>query len=282
MTTVAVALIQTRTPAGPAAALAHVEPLIRQAAAGGAKLILTPEATNFLIQDRAARDAVIETQERDAAVAGLRALARELGVWLLIGSAIVRSGHAGDDRAANRSLLVDDAGEVVAAYDKLHVYDVDLPTGERWRESASVRPGDGAVVADTPWGRLGLTICYDIRFPQLHRALAKAGAAMIAVPAAFTVPTGEAHWETLLRARAIETGCYVLAPAQAGAHEDGRRTWGHSMVVAPWGEVVARLDHDEPGVLFATLDLEAVTRARAAVPQLTHDREFAPPAMPAS
>jgi len=189
----------------------------------------------------------------------------------------VRSGHDGDDRAANRSILVDDAGEVVATYDKLHVYDVDLPTGERWRESAAIRPGDEAVVADTPWGRLGLTVCYDLRFPQLFRALARAGASMIAVPAAFTVPTGEAHWETLLRARAIETGCYVLAPAQGGAHEDGRRTWGHSTVIGPWGEVVARLDDDAPGVLHAVLDLDAVARARAAVPQLTHDRAFAPP-----
>ena len=277
MTTLPIALIQTRTPTTPAAAFAHVAPLIREAAAGGAKLILTPEAANFLVQDRAARDAVLTTQDRDAAVTDLRALARELGVWLLIGSAIVKSGHDGDDRAANRSLLIDDQGAVVATYDKLHVYDVDLPTGERWRESAAVRPGDAAVVADTPWGRLGLTICYDIRFPQLHRALAKAGAVMISVPAAFTVPTGEAHWETLLRARAIETGCYVLAPAQAGAHEDGRRTWGRSTVVGPWGEVVAKLDHDEPGVLFATLDFDAVTRARGAVPQLTHDREFAGP-----
>ena len=277
MTTLPIALIQTRTPASPAAGLAHVEPLIRQAAAGGARLILTPEATNFLIQDRAARDAVLTEADHDTAVQGLRELARELGVWLLIGSAIVRSGHAGDERAANRSILVDDRGEVVATYDKLHVYDVDLPTGERWRESASVRPGDGAVVADTPWGRLGLTICYDIRFPQLHRALAKAGASMIAVPAAFTVPTGEAHWETLLRARAIETGAYVLAPAQAGTHEDGRRTWGRSTVVAPWGEVIAKLDNDEPGVLFAELDLDAVDKARNAVPQLTHDREFAAP-----
>jgi predicted amidohydrolase len=277
MSNLPIALIQTRTPASPAAGLAHVEPLVRQAAAGGAKLILTPEATNFLIQDRAARDAVLTGVEQDAAVQGLRALAKELGVWLLIGSAIVRSGHEGDDRAANRSILVDDRGEVVATYDKLHVYDVDLPTGERWRESAAVRPGDGAVVAETPWGKLGLTICYDIRFPQLHRALAKAGAAMIAVPAAFTVPTGEAHWETLLRARAIETGAYILAPAQAGAHEDGRKTWGRSTVVAPWGEVIAKLDNDEPGVLFAELDLEAVEKARQAVPQLTHDREFAAP-----
>jgi deaminated glutathione amidase len=278
MATLPIALIQTRTPASPAAAFAHVEPLIRDAAAGGAKLILTPEATNFLIKDPAARAAVLTTQDRDEVIGDLRALSRELGVWLLIGSAIVKSGHEGDDRAANRSLLIDAAGAVVATYDKLHVYDVDLPTGERWRESAAIRPGDAAVVADTPWGRLGLTICYDIRFPHLYRALAKAGAGMISVPAAFTVPTGEAHWETLLRARAIETGCWILAPAQAGLHEDSRRTWGRSTVVGPWGEVVAKLDHDEPGVLFAMLDFDAVTRARNAVPQLTHDREFAGPA----
>ncbi len=278
MATLPIALIQTRTPASPAAAFAHVEPLIRDAAAGGAKLILTPEATNFLIKDPAARAAALTTQDRDAVIGNLRALAQELGVWLLIGSAIVKSGHEGDDRAANRSLLIDDAGAVVATYDKLHVYDVDLPTGERWRESAAIRPGDGAVVADTPWARLGLTICYDIRFPHLYRALAKAGAGMISVPAAFTVPTGDAHWETLLRARAIETGCWILAPAQAGLHEDGRRTWGRSTVVGPWGEVVAKLDHDEPGVLFAMLDFDAVTRARNAVPQLTHDRAFAEPA----
>ncbi len=277
MATLPIALIQTCTPASPGAALAHVELLIREAAASGAKLILTPEATNFLIRDPAARAAVLTDQDGDAVVIGLRALAQELGVWLLIGSAIVRSGHQGDDRAANRSLLIDDAGAVVATYDKLHVYDVDLPTGERWRESAAIRPGDAAVVADTPWARLGLTICYDIRFPQLYRALAGAGAGMISVPAAFTVPTGEAHWETLLRARAIETGCWILAPAQAGLHEDGRRTWGRSTVVGPWGEVVARLDHDEPGILLATLDFDAVTNARNAVPQLTHDRKFAGP-----
>ena len=273
-----VALIQTRTPATPQGALDHVTPLIRLAAAGGAQLILTPEATNFLIKDRAARDAVLADADADLVVQGLRDLSRELKVWLLIGSAIVKSGHEGDNRAANRSILIDDTGAVVSTYDKLHVYDVDLPTGERWRESASIRPGDAAVVADTPWGRLGLTICYDVRFPHLHRALARAGASMIAVPAAFTVPTGEAHWETLLRARAIERGAYILAPAQAGAHEDGRRTWGRSTVVAPWGEVIAKLDDDAPGVLFATLDFDAVTRAREAVPQLTHDRDFALPA----
>ena len=278
MTGLKVALIQTRTPATPQGALDHVTPLIGQAAAGGAQLILTPEATNFLIKDRAARDAVLADADADLVVQGLRDLARELKVWLLIGSAIVKSGHEGEDRAANRSILIDDTGAVVSTYDKLHVYDVDLPTGERWRESASIRPGDAAVVADTPWGKLGLTICYDVRFGHLHRALAKAGASMIAVPAAFTVPTGEAHWETLLRARAIESGTYILAPAQAGAHEDGRRTWGRSTVVAPWGEIVAKLDDDEPGVLFATLDFDAVTRAREAVPQLTHDRDFTLPA----
>ena len=277
MTTLPVAVVQTRTPASPAAALAHVEPLIREAAAAGAKLILTPEATNFVIRDREAREAVLATVDRDEVVAALRSLADELDVWLLVGSAIVRSGADGDDRAANRSILIDAAGEVAATYDKLHAYDVDLPTGESWRESASIRPGDAAVVADTPWGGLGLTVCYDLRFPQLFRALARAGASLIAVPSAFTVPTGEAHWETLLRARAIETGCFILAPAQGGPHEDGRRTWGRSTIVGPWGEVIAKLDHDAPGVLFASLDLEGVTRARQAVPQLTHDRDFAPP-----
>jgi predicted amidohydrolase len=202
MTALRVALAQTCTPASAGAALAHVEPLIRQAAAGGAKLILTPEGTNFLIQDRERRQAALAPDDRDSVVLALTGLAKELGVWLLIGSAIVKSGHQGDERAANRSILIDDQGKRVATYDKLHVYDVDLPTGERWRESAAIRPGEQAVVANTPWGGLGLTVCYDIRFPHLHRALAKAGATMIAVPAAFTVPTGEAHWEVLLRARA--------------------------------------------------------------------------------
>ena len=273
----AIALIQTRTPATARAGLAHVEPLIRQAAAEGAKFILTPEGVNLLEQRRALRDAAITDEDQDDAVRGLRLLAAELGVWLLIGSAIVHSGHTGDPRAANRSLLIDPNGGIVARYDKLHVFDVDLADGETYRESASIRPGDGAVVADTPWGRLGLAICYDVRFPHLFRQLAKAGAAMVSVPAAFTVPTGEAHWETLLRARAIETGCFVLAPAQGGAHEDGRRTWGRSTVVGPWGEVLARSEDDAPGVLHARLDFSAVERARAAVPQLRHDRDFAPP-----
>jgi predicted amidohydrolase len=275
--TLRVALVQTTTPADPAEGLAHVAPLIRRAAEGGAQLILTPEGTNLLVQDRARREALLADEAEDVAVAGLKALAAELGVWLLMGSAIVKSGQADDPRAANRALLIDDRGGTVARYDKLHVYDVDLPTGERWRESAAVRPGERAVVARTPWGGLGLTVCYDVRFPHLFRALARAGADMIAVPAAFTVPTGEAHWETLLRARAIETGCFVLAPAQGGTHADGRKTWGRSTVIGPWGELIAKLDHDRPDVLFADLDLSAVARARQAVPQLTHDRDFAPP-----
>ncbi len=272
-----IALIQTRTPATATGALAHVEPLIRQAAREGARFILTPEGTNLLEQRRDKRGQAITDEHQDAAVIGLRHLAAELGVWLLIGSAIVKSGHAGDDRAANRSLLVDAHGTIAARYDKLHVFDVDLPNGERYRESATVRPGDGAAIADTPWGRLGLSVCYDIRFPHLFRQLGKAGACMIAVPAAFTVPTGQAHWETLLRARAIETGCFVLAPAQGGTHEDGRKTWGRSTVVGPWGEVIAKADHDEPCVLHAKLDMSAVEKARASVPQLLHDREFLPP-----
>lgn len=277
MTTISVALIQTRTPATQPDAVAHLEPMVREAAAGGATLIVTPEASNFLQKDREQRLALLTDQDSDALVLAAMDWAAELGVWLLVGSAIVESGHEGDARAANRSILIDDASRIATTYDKLHVYDVDLPTGERWRESAGVRPGDAAVVTDLPWGRLGLTVCYDLRFPQLFRALAKAGASVITVPSAFTVPTGQAHWESLLRARAIETGCFILAPAQGGTHEDGRATWGHSMVVDPWGAVIARLDNDAPGVLFAELDLTAVERARQAVPQLTHDRDFTLP-----
>ena len=272
-----VALIQTRTPASQAEALVHMEPLIRRAASEGTRFILTPEGSNLLEQRKDRRGLLITSQEQDAVVIGLRHLAAELGVWILIGSAIVKSGHSGDGRAANRSLLIDTGGGIVARYDKLHVFDVDLANGETNRESSTIRPGDGAAVADTPWGRLGLAVCYDIRFPHLFRQLAKAGACMISVPSAFTVPTGEAHWETLLRARAIETGAYVLAPAQGGTHEDGRKTWGRSTVVGPWGEIVAKLDHDEPGVLHASLDFAAVETARASVPALRHDRAFTAP-----
>ena len=275
--TLRVALIQTNTPADQAAALDHVAPLVREAAAGGAHLVLTPEATNLMEQRKANRAERIVREDEDGCVQGLRGLTRELGLYLLIGSAIVRQDDPSDPRAANRSILVGPDGEVTARYDKMHVYDVDLPTGERHRESENIRPGERAVVAKTPWGGLGLTICYDVRFAHLWRVLARGGADLISCPAAFTVPTGKAHWEVLLRARAIETGAFVLAPAQGGAHEDGRKTWGHSLAIAPWGEVIGRLDHDQPGVLFADLELGQVERARGAIQQLKHDREFIGP-----
>ncbi len=272
-----IALIQLNTPANQAAALAHVTPRVREAASQGAKFILTPEGTNLLEQRRENRAKLIVRQDEDPVVQGLRALAAELDVWLLIGSAIVRCDDPAETRAANRSILIGSDGEVKAAYDKMHVYDVDLPTGESHRESRNIRPGERAVVADTPWGKLGMTVCYDVRFPHLFRALARAGASMISVPSAFTVPTGQAHWEVMLRARAIETGCFVLAPAQAGEHEDGRKTYGHSLVAAPWGQVIAKLDHDKPGVLMARLDFDEVDKARTAIRQLDHDRAFAGP-----
>lgn len=274
MSELAVALIQMRTPATQDAALAQAEPLIRQAAAGGAQLIATPEGTNLLQRDRAKMFDVLRSAEDDVCVQGLIALAAELKVWLLIGSALVRRADGG---AANRAMLVSPDGAVVASYDKIHMFDVDLPTGEKARESEAYTPGAEAVVAPTPFGPLGLTICYDMRFPYLYRALAQAGAGVIAVPAAFTRPTGEAHWEVLLRARAIETGSFILAPAQGGKHEDGRGTWGHSLIIGPWGEVLARSDDDEPGVIAATLDLDAAARARQAIPALKNGREFSGP-----
>jgi predicted amidohydrolase len=269
-----VGLIQMRSAATQAASLAQAEPLVRRAAAAGAQLIATPEGTNILQRDRAKMFEHLAPADSDAAVQGLIALARELKVWLLIGSALVKRD---DGKAANRAILVSPEGRVTATYDKLHMFDVDLPTGERHRESSLYTPGDRAVVADAAGARLGLTVCYDLRFPALHRALALAGAEVLTVPSAFTRPTGAAHWEILLRARAIETGAFVIAPAQGGQHEDGRATWGHSMVVAPWGEVLALADHDEPCVLLADLDLSQVAKARTAIPALANTRAFAAP-----
>jgi len=274
MTTLKAALVQLRTPTTQAAALAQVEPLVRQAAAAGAELIATPEGTNVLQRDKARLFEAVRPLEEDECVQGLMALARELGVWILIGSALVRRE---DGQLANRSTLVGADGRIKATYDKIHMFDVDLPTGERHRESSLYTPGERAAVAETPWGKIGLSVCYDVRFPHLYRALAKAGAEIITVPAAFTRPTGEAHWEILLRARAIETGAYVLAPAQGGFHEDGRGTWGRSTLIGPWGEILAKAEDDEPGVITAELDLNAVAKARAAIPALANDREFAAP-----
>ncbi|MFN3513234.1 MAG: carbon-nitrogen hydrolase family protein [Phenylobacterium sp.] len=272
--TLRVGLIQTRTPATHAAALAHVAPLVREAAERGASLIATPEGANILQKDKVRLLPQLTNLSEDPVVRGLQALAAELSVWLLIGSALVQRE---DGKAANRAALVSPGGEIVATYDKLHMFNVDLPTGETARESETYEPGDRAVLAEAAGAKLGLTICYDVRFPALHRALALAGAEIITVPAAFTRPTGEAHWEILLRARAIETGAFVLAPAQGGFHEDGRGTYGRTLAVGPWGEVLGKLDHDDPGVLVVDLDLAAVGKARRAIPALVNARPFAGP-----
>ena len=269
-----IGLIQTRTPATHEAALAHVLPMVRDAAGQGAGFIATPEGTNVLQKDRAVLLPMLKSLEDDAVVTGLRGAASDLGVWILIGSALVTRE---DGKAANRSVLVSPKGAIAATYDKLHMFDVDLPTGESSRESATYEPGERAVTARAGELNLGMTVCYDLRFPALYRALALAGAEVMTIPSAFTRPTGAAHWEVLMRARAIETGSFVLAPAQGGRHEDGRGTYGHSLAVAPWGEVLAHLDHDEPGVLIADLDLAAAARARAAIPALANARAFAAP-----
>ena len=269
-----VGLIQTRTPATHAAALAHLAPLVREAAAQGATLIATPEGSNILQKDRAKLLPQLTLLADDPVVNGLADLARELSVWVLVGSALVRRE---DGKAANRSVLISPTGEIAETYDKLHMFDVDLPTGETARESAAYEPGDQAVTALAAGARLGLTVCYDVRFPALHRALALAGAEVLTVPSAFTRPTGGAHWEILLRARAIETGSFVLAPAQGGFHEDGRGTYGHTIAIGPWGEVLGELAHDEPGVLVVDLDLAQAGKARAAIPALANARPFTQP-----
>ena len=273
MTARRVGLVQLRTPDTHAAALAHVAPLVREAAAQGAELVLTPEATNILQRDRAALLPQLTTVEDDPVVDGLRALAAELSIELLIGSALVRR-EAGDG-FANRAVLVGRDGAIRTTYDKIHMFDVDVPPrdgrpAESSRESAVYTPGEATRVAETVAGRLGLSICYDVRFPHLFNALARAGAELIATPAAFTRPTGAAHWETLLRARAIETGSFVLAPAQGGVHADGRATFGHTLAVGPWGEVLGVLDHEEPGVLVVEVEREASARARTAIPALAN------------
>ncbi|WP_309645147.1 carbon-nitrogen hydrolase family protein [Phenylobacterium sp.] len=272
--TLRVGLIQTRTPASHAVALTHVAALVREAAAQGATFIATPEGTNILQKDKAALSPQLLLLEDDPVVQGLQALAVELSVGILVGSALVKRE---DGKAANRAALISPRGEIVATYDKIHMFDVDLPTGETARESETYEPGERAVAVQAGETKLGLTICYDVRFPALYRALALAGAEVIVTPAAFTRPTGEAHWEILLRARAIETGSFVLAPAQGGFHEDGRGTYGRTLAIGPWGEVLGKLDHDEPGVLVVDLDLSAVAKARAAIPALANAMAFEAP-----
>ncbi|MCA3452817.1 MAG: carbon-nitrogen hydrolase family protein [Rhodobacter sp.] len=269
-------LVQLTVTNDPAGNLPQTLALVRAAAAGGAGFVLTPECTNALSSDRAHQQDILHPEDSDPTLAALRAEAARAGIWLLIGSLGLKT-RDDDGRFANRSLLIDPTGAITARYDKIHMFDVTLSESETYRESASYRPGARAVLAETPFGMLGLTVCYDIRFPALYRRLAQGGAQIITVPAAFNHITGAAHWETLLRARAIETGCYILAPAQTGFHAEvrgkGRRTHGHSLVIAPWGEVLADAGTD-PGVIFAEVDLAEVARARARVPSLSHDRPF--------
>lgn len=274
-----VALVQMSSSDDPGDNLAQAQALIARAAVDGAQLVCTPENTNCVSSSRAHQRAVLREECDDPTLAGLRDAAARHGIWLSAGSLGLRLGD--DSRFANRSFLIDPAGAIVARYDKIHMFDVALGPGETYAESAAFRPGDRAVVVQTSLARIGLTICYDLRFAHLHRALARAGAEVILSPSAFTVPTGAAHWQVLLRARAIETGAFVLAAAQTGTHmrhDAGpqRRTWGHSLAVGPWGEVLA--DGGEAvGVTMADLDLSQVATARARIPQLAHDRVFAPP-----
>lgn len=273
------ALIQLSVSDDPAANLPVTLDLVRAAATGGAGFVLTPECTNILSSDRAHQQAVLHPEETDPTFAALRAEAERLGIWLLIGSLALKTGDA-DGRFANRSFLIAPAGEIVARYDKIHMFDVDVAPTEKYRESEGYRPGSKAVLAQTPFARIGLSVCYDLRFPQLFRRLAKGGAQILTVPAAFNDTTGAAHWESLLRARAIENGCFVLAPAQCGTHAAHagrpRRTHGHSLAVAPWGEVLADAGM-APGVTLVDIDLRRVDEARARVPSLSHDREFTGP-----
>jgi predicted amidohydrolase len=247
--------------------------LVREAKAMGATFITTPENTTLMAPDGGAKLERSYPEDRDPALPAFRALADELGVWLLIGSLAIKVSQT---KTANRSYLLDPNGRIACRYDKIHLFDVDLPSGERYRESNTVEGGGQLAIAELPWTRLGLSICYDLRFPQLYRSLANAGATIFTVPSAFTETTGRAHWHVLLRARAIENGAYVIAPAQGGLHANGRRTYGHSLIVSPWGELVAEAGV-EPGVIVADIDTDLSAEARARIPSLHHDRPFAPP-----
>ncbi|MDZ7909339.1 MAG: carbon-nitrogen hydrolase family protein [Gemmobacter sp.] len=273
-----VGLVQLTVGDDPAVNLPETLSLLRAAAAGGAQFVLTPECTNLLSANRDHQRRVLRHEEADETLAALQAEAKALGIWLLIGSLGLLT-HDADGRFANRSFLIGPDGGIAARYDKIHMFDVNVSETEVYRESAGYRPGNRAVQAETPFAQIGMAVCYDLRFAHLFRRLAQAGAQILTVPAAFNHLTGQAHWEVLLRARAIETGCFVLAPAQTGFHPEiagggkGRRTHGHSLVIAPWGEVLAD-GGTEPGVIFADLDLAEVDRARGRVPALQHDRAF--------
>jgi len=264
------AMIQMRSGLQAGANIDAAVRYISDAKSAGAEYVLTPEMTNILAANREQLFAVAADEEADASLATLRELARTLGIYVHIGSLAIRISP---DRAANRSFLIDSRGDILARYDKIHMFDVDLAGGESYRESRNYRPGELAVLADLPWGRLGLTVCYDLRFPALYRALAEAGATMLAIPSAFTKQTGEAHWHVLIRSRAIENGCFVFAAAQGGRHENGRDTFGHSLIVDPWGRILAEGDN-KPGVVLAEIDPAEVANARARIPSLQHGRRF--------
>jgi predicted amidohydrolase len=264
------ALVQLRSGRSVAPNLEMAEALIRRAAASGAQYVQTPENTAIMEIEPELLLASVEVEESAAPLRQLKALAKELGIWLHVGSLAIKLPSG---KIANRSYLIGPDGETVASYDKLHLFDVDLAGGESYRESRNYDAGAKAVLADLPWGRIGLSICYDLRFPGLYRALASAGASFIAIPAAFTRQTGEAHWRVLLRARAIETGAFVLAAGQGGLHENGRSTYGHSMIVSPWGDVLAEAGED-PQILLADIDPTLSAEARAKVPSLKHGRDF--------
>jgi deaminated glutathione amidase len=265
-----VGLIQMRSSRSPAENRDAAVALIEQAKRDGADYVQTPEMTNIMEVKRDNLFAAILPEEQDATLAAFRELARRLAIWVHVGSLAVK---VSPERAANRSFLIDPRGDIKARYDKIHMFDVDLANGESYRESRSYQPGELAMVADLPWGRLGLTICYDLRFPALYRALAEAGSSFLAIPSAFTRQTGEAHWHVLNRARAVENGCFVLAAAQGGTHQSGRETYGHSMVIDPWGNVIAE-GGDAPGVVMAEIDPSLVGKARGRVPSLQHGRRF--------
>jgi predicted amidohydrolase len=265
-----VGLVQMRSGRDVARNLADAEALVREAAAGGAHYVQTPEVTTLMEMKREPLFANTCEEAGNPALAHFSALAKALGIWLHIGSMGVL---VAPDKIANRSFLFSPKGQIAGRYDKIHMFDVELPGGETYRESRNYAPGGEAVLAELPWGTLGMTVCYDLRFPGLYRALAKGGARYLAIPSAFTRVTGEAHWETLIRARAIEAQCFVFAAAQGGRHENGRETYGHSIAVDPWGRVLAE-GGTEPSVVFADIDPEALEQARSRVPSLQHDRSF--------
>src|SRR5919112_589663 len=263
------ACVQMRSGRDPLANRDAVAALVRQAADEGAHYVQTPEMTSLVERSRAAMFEKVGPEVRDPTLAALREVARERRIVVHIGSIAVRVG----DKIANRAFVIDAGGDVVASYDKIHLFDVDLPNGESWRESATYTGGERAILGQTPWGLLGLTICYDVRFPALYRALAEGGASFLSAPACFTKQTGEAHWHVLHRARAIETGSFMISAAQGGLHEDGRETFGHSLIIDPWGRVLAE-GGTEPGVVLAEIDMSLVAEARARIPTLKHRRPF--------